>query len=235
MTNMCARGCGRSVDRPTGNYGTFTALAERLEIVCDECFAEDERLEAERTVERERSLLDRRVERSGVPRRHRRPLEALDHPQEILGAAGGWSENGGGLLLTGDVGVGKTTIAGAAAYRFLVRGGSLAWTSAPLLFARLGSGWNTEQREQALAMLTGRDALVLDDIDKTRPTAYAAEHVFLAVDQRVEHGIPLLVTSNLTLDGIAEHWEAPFGEAIASRLTGYCRAVRVGGVDRRLG
>jgi DNA replication protein DnaC len=76
-----------------------------------------------------------------------------------------------------------------------------------------------------LATLTGTSALVLDDLDKTRPTEYGAEQIFLAVDGAVTSGRALLVTTNLGLGQLAGKWPQPFGEAIASRLAGYCKVV----------
>lgn len=139
-----------------------------------------------------------------------------------------------GLLLTGPVGVGKTHLAGAAARALIDRGRQLRWLSGPLLFARLGSGLGTPDRDAVLAVLTGQHVLALDDIDKTRPTEYGAEHVFLAVDSRVTAGVPLIVTTNLQIAELAERWPQPYGEAIASRLAGYCRIVRMEGPDRRM-
>src|SRR6185312_5160454 len=135
---------------------------------------------------------------------------------------------------TGDIGRGKTMLAGVACWQRL-QSKRVLWTSAPLLFARLGTGLGTEQREWALNVLGGRTALVIDDLDKARPTEYGAEQVFLAIDQRVEHDAPLLVTTNLSPGQLAEKWPEPYGPAIASRLVGYCRVVRVEGSDRRLG
>jgi DNA replication protein DnaC len=60
------------------------------------------------------------------------------------------------------------------------------------------------------------------------------EKLQAAIDGRMENGVPLLVTTNLSLRQIAEKYPQPEGEAIASRLFGYCRAFRVDGVDRRM-
>ena len=74
---------------------------------------------------------------------------------------------------------------------------------------------------------------MLDDLDKARPTDYGAEQIFLAIDHAVTHGRPLIVTSNLPLNRIADHWPQPAGHAIASRLLGYCVQHRLAGPDRR--
>lgn len=233
------RDCGTPVTReqlPADHR--YAALLNGLECLCDSCIsiAENAEAVAEREQQAKAKLerLARRINDSGLPAAHHGlKLDELDHPSSILDAARRWVVDGGGLLLTGAVGVGKTTIAGAAA-RERLHSGPVLWCSAPLLFARLGSGFGSEQREWALNLLTGRRALVLDDIDKARPTEFAAEQVFLAIDQRVEHLAPLLVTTNLSPSQLAGRWPEPYGTALASRLVGYCRTVKVAGYDRRL-
>lgn len=217
--------------------GAFAAVAARLSLLCDSCAAEQDAADAERerreAAEQSIEAVERRFKRSELPAKHRQLLRDLDHSGAILDAAQEWAKDGGGLLLSGEVGVGKTTIAGAACWLRL-QSKLVIWTSAPLLFARLGSGLGSNQRDWALDLLQSKHALVLDDIDKARPTEYGAEQVFLAIDQRVEHEAPLLVTSNLSPGQLADKWPEPYGPAIASRLVGYCRVVPVLGVDRRL-
>lgn len=216
----------------------ISQMLRGLPFWCDRCEAaagaEREAQERREAAERERRQASIRVQRSGLPGRHHRVgLGELDHPADVIGALRRWAWAGGGLLLTGAVGRGKTTLAGAAAWERLQHK-SLVWTSVPLLLAALGSGFGSEQRQHALELLSGATALVLDDIDKARPTEFGAEQVFLAVDQRVEHEKPLLVTTNLAPSQLAERWPDPYGHAIASRLVGYCRVLRIEGVDRRL-
>lgn len=231
--------CGSPVTRVMlDGAHPFAQLSASLPAVCDECVARAEQQDAERsereTAERRAAEIAERVRRSGLPAKHHLTVDALDHPALVVGAARRWAQHGGGLLLTGRFGRGKTFVAGAAAFTRL-QSRPVVWTSAPLLFARLGTGLGTEQRDWALQTLSGREALVLDDVDKARPTEYGAEQVFLAIDQRCEHETPLLVTTNLSVSGLADRWPEPYGEAIASRLAGYCEALRVEGSDRRLG
>jgi DNA replication protein DnaC len=218
--------------------GVLARLASQLAPICEACTdaaeAEDrERHEAEEEQQRLVAVAER-IHRSGLPEKyHALTLDQLDHTPALIAAALAWVVDGGGLLLTGEVGRGKTMIAGVAARQRLERA-PLMWLTAPLLFARLGSGLSSPQRDQTLEVLSGSKTLVLDDIDKTRPTEYGAEQTFLAVDQRVEHKSPLLVTSNLAPSQLAARWPEPYGAPIASRLVGYCRVLKVEGVDRRL-
>jgi len=237
ITKPCCE-CGVPVTREPLVTPRFAHLAATMAVMCDDCGQAAEAAELERERRDAEQLraerIAERVKASGLPAKyHRLNIDALNHLAVVLIAAGKWAKNGGGLLLSGEVGVGKTTLAGAAAWLRL-QSSAVIWTSAPLLFARLGSGFGSEQRDWALDVLSSKYGLVLDDIDKARPTEYGAEQVFLAIDQRVEHEAPLLVTSNLAPSQLAEKWPSPYGEAIASRLVGYCRVIRIAGVDRRL-
>ncbi len=239
VTKPC-RSCGSAVTR--GLVPAELPLAAAMNDLphwCEPCLIseekaaaiEEDRVQARAAAER----IAERIKESGLPAAHHElTLSSLDHPSKVIDAARQWAAFGGGLMLTGEVGVGKTAIAGAAALARL-RSRPMFWTSAPLLFARLGSGFGSEQRDWALNLLSGRRALVLDDIDKARPTEYAAEQVFLAIDQRVEHLAPLMTTSNLTASQLADRWPEPYGPALSSRLVGYCKTIYITGPDRRLG
>jgi DNA replication protein DnaC len=65
------------------------------------------------------------------------------------------------------------------------------------------------------------------------PIASSAQRQALDKGMLTANLIPLLVTSNLDLDQIAERWPAPFGESVASRLYGHCTTVAMSGNDRR--
>ena len=242
ITGPCIGGCGAELSRelaPAGN--AFADIANGLPLICEQC---SKRESAE--LERERAASERhqrgiefrqRLESSGLPRELRDvDLGRLDPAgcEDAIAAAYAWGASStAGLMLTGPFGTGKTTIA-AGALRLLLCDTPGRWVSAPTLMARLGSGLGSQQREWALDLLSARRAVVIDDLDKTRPTEYGAEQIFLAVDNAVTRGQQLLVTTNLSPSQLAAKWPPPFGEAIVSRLVGYCTALTVAGADRRL-
>lgn len=242
LTGSCVGGCGRQISRELVTVdGPFADIANRLPLICEACAAEQERAQQlERSFEDRRQariMLRQRIEGSGLPPALAAvELDRLDPAgcEAALEQARRWAAGRlAGLMLTGPYGTGKTTIA-AGALRLVLEHQAGRWASAPMLMARLGSGLGSEQREWALDLLSARRPLVLDDLDKTRPTEYGAEQIFLAVDNAVTRGQQLLVTTNLSPGQLAVKWPAPFGEAIVSRLAGYCTAITVAGADRRL-
>jgi DNA replication protein DnaC len=231
--------CGTAVTREIAT-GYGAEILNSLPLRCQPCLDQMEEAEEARASDEQRQARERLAHERAqtLPRALQSvDLDRLDRAGcgEAIDAARRWAICGDrGLLLVGPFGVGKTTIAAGAMLVRFACGGSGVWASAPLLLARLGSGLGTPQREAALTVLTGTRPLVLDDLDKTRPTEYGAEQIFLAIDGAVTEERALLVTTNLRVSELAAKWPAPFGEAIASRLAGYCDVVVLSGGDRRL-
>ena len=168
-------------------------------------------------------------------------LEQLDTTgrAQALDAARRWAEGElPGLVLIGDVGRGKSTIAAAASAEYIGRhldSPTPRWISTVAAINDLSRGFNDRRRIDAMDALDSKRApLILDDIDKTRPNASSAAIVFGAIDSCITHRRPLLASTNLMPDKLVSAWPAPHGEAIASRLAGYCELHRVSGPDRRL-
>jgi DNA replication protein DnaC len=189
---------------------------------CTECVAH----EAEK---REGRRADR-IARSGLPRDLRRLSLLGAYSQEAASAARDWSSGDiRGLCLTGPTGVGKTWLAAAAAWARL-QNYSVKWVSVARLMTQLRAGFGSEMKANADAIVAGSGAIVLDDLDKANPSEFGREILFAAVDNRVEEGSQLLVTTNLPLSKLGNK----LGEPIASRLAGYCVSIRMQGEDRRL-
>lgn len=241
---MIARGtcnCGNEVERELAE-GAFAEIANKLPFRCSECSGnlerqwDDEDAESEKRAARER--FEKKITTLPPALRDRRLGDLdTDGRANALEAARRWSRRElGGLVLLGDVGLGKTTIAAAAVRDYIARDLSRPtprWVSTTQALTDLGRSFGHKHREAMIEALTSCDLpLVLDDLDKSKPTAAAALFIFEAIDACMTHNRPLLVTTNLTPDGLAaripEH-----GRAIASRLVGYCELHRISGHDRR--
>jgi DNA replication protein DnaC len=228
ITKNC-RECGARL-RLQLPEGAFTRqIAEHLPVLCNSCG------DAAETAEENRKLQERREAAEamcGIPNARRLGWDQIevDDRGSAIAAARRWAEGElNGLLLCGPVGTGKTRLAGIAAWDRVQHGHHIRWVSVARLVAMDRAGFGTNEKAQASRILTGASPLVLDDLDKVGTNATVRSLLYLAIDNRIEAGSPLLVTTNLKPDQLAE----TFGEAISSRLRGDCEVHVLAGADRR--
>lgn len=148
-----------------------------------------------------------------------------------------------GLVLSGRVGLGKSRLAAVAAQSLVyhrvvdlppervetAQVSPLRWVSVPALVKASRAPYESDAREWAERVVAGGAGLVLDDIDKVKPTEFSIDLIFEAIEARESRRRPLLVTTNLRYPEL----EDLLGEPIASRLAGYCQGHRIHGEDRR--
>lgn len=226
-------GCGEefTVDLEGSESRWLAAMVRRSK--CQDC---SDRLDREQEEAERREARESRRARCQMPRRLRG--ETLAHlaekakagQTEALDAAEEWVRGHiDGLMLTGPTGTGKTRIAAAACWSRL-ESSSCSYVSVSHAMTQLAGSLTDDGRKEAIRRFHGTGAVVLDDLDKCRPSEYGREQIFAAVDAREQEGSPLLVTTNLTPSELADR----FGEPLASRLAGYCETVEVAGADLRI-
>lgn len=226
--------CGATmiVELPEGQ--SARGIAEALGLMCQKCSERDREAEKARQEQAAAEVTRQRVRESGMPEKLREVrfdlMERTAENEDAIDRGTAWG-NGAikGLVLQGPVGVGKTWTAAAAANLFLAKR-PLRWMSVSRMLAQARAGYKTKERDEVTAILLNPNLpLVLDDIDKANPTEFAKDILFQAIDERVNADTPLLVTTNKRYAELHE----TYGEAIASRLAGYCKGVRIVGKDRR--
>lgn len=104
-----------------------------------------------------------------------------------------------GLLFWGNTGNGKTYTAACIANALEERGIPVLVTGFPKILAAL-SGMFSEDKNSYLNSLSEYKLLVIDDLGAERQSEYALEQVYSVIDQRYKAKLPIIITTNLTMD-----------------------------------
>lgn len=104
-----------------------------------------------------------------------------------------------GLLFWGTIGTGKSFAAACIANALMDRGVPVAMTS----FVKLLDIMNEEYADDVMQRLMKCQLVIFDDLGAERETPYAFEKVFNIVDTRERSNLPMIVTTNLTIDQLA--------------------------------
>ena len=138
--------------------------------------------------------------------------------------------DGKGLLLYGGVGTGKTYIACMIANALIDKGYPVLVTN----FARiLSTLQGTFDKQEYLDSLNQFKLLIIDDLGIERDTGYAKEQVFNIIDSRYRAGLPMIITTNLTIQKLAMESEL-VDKRVYDRILERCYPVEVVGESRRM-
>lgn len=102
-----------------------------------------------------------------------------------------------GLLFWGDVGTGKSYAAACIANAVMDMGIPVVMTS----FVKAVDLYRTKEQEESIIKLLATAKLVIfDDLGAERATEFAIEKVYDIIDSRYRSGLPMIVTTNMTLN-----------------------------------
>ena len=136
-----------------------------------------------------------------------------------------------GLLLWGDVGTGKTFIAGCIANALIAQCVPVLMTNFPRILNALASLRDLD-RNQYVDSLNKYRLLILDDLGVGRSTDYAREQLFHVIDSRCRSRKPMLITTNLSLDEL-KNTADPDLHRIYDRILAQCIPVKVNNANIR--
>lgn len=138
-------------------------------------------------------------------------------------------KNGKGLLLYGRCGSGKTFAAACAANALIDKGYTCYMTN----FSRIANTISgLYEKQEYLDSLNNYSLLVLDDLGAERATEYMNEIVFSIIDGRYRANLPMIITSNLTIEEL-KHPKGIAEQRVFNRILERCFPLEVNGADRR--
>ena len=168
---------------------------------------------------------------------------ARDQVQEYVANFAQYRKTGTGLYIAGNVGTGKTHLA-AAAVRYLAERGvcSAMFRSSMDLLDELkesyDSGFGGPSETDIIGQCKRAGLLVIDDLGKEYGTQWAMTKLSDIIHARYAEGLPIIVTSNYSLQDIgrvlAQNGAKSSADAIVSRLAGRSKTVTVIGDDYRM-
>lgn len=141
-----------------------------------------------------------------------------------------FKSKGKGLLLWGAVGTGKTFGSACIANALIEDCRPVLMTSFPRLVNTLQGMF--EGRQQYIDSLNRFDLLIIDDLGAERKTEFMQEIVYSIIDSRYRAGLPMIITTNLTLEEIKNPvnvTEARYFDRILER----CHPIEVNGTSHR--
>ena len=139
-----------------------------------------------------------------------------------------WEElrkNATGLLLWGDVGTGKSFIEGCIANALLDKGVPVIMTNFARLLNKLTDMYAGD-RNAYIDSFKRYPLMIIDDLGVERNSEFAREQVFSVIDSRYRSELPMIVTTNLTLEEL-QHPEDLSRSRIYDRVLERCLPIRV--------
>ena len=228
----------RKCHEPTQCRIVFMGRERIVPCLCT-CGKEEVEREKLETAERDRLYEIARMKAAGIQDRHLREwtfAKAEDTP--VIRMAQNYVKNWKrvkaenlGLLFWGDVGTGKSYAAACIANALLEMRIPVLMTNFSKMLNQMG-GLYSEERFSYISSLSGFSLLIIDDLGIERSTDYAKEQVYSIIDERYKSGLPVIVTTNLTIEDL----RCPMHLAdarIYSRILEMCTPVHVAGSDRR--
>lgn len=146
--------------------------------------------------------------------------------------ADAFAEGVGNLLFVGGTGLGKTFLSACIANVVARKGYSIAYESAPNLFAKLEKNrFNPDEKSNAEAeKFTACDLLIIDDLGTEMPGNFVTAAFYSLLNDRLLSGKSMIISTNLNADEIAKR----YSPQIASRLQGNFKGLTFVGEDIRV-
>ena len=136
-----------------------------------------------------------------------------------------------GILFFGNVGTGKSFLMNCIAHALYDRQVPVCVTSLPRFLNQI---WNASDRQGLIDRIAAYPLLCIDDFGVEQHSDYKDELIFGLLDARSKRALPLIVTTNLTLDELTDPNAPQNLRRFYDRITEMCPVhLRLAGVSRR--
>lgn len=139
-------------------------------------------------------------------------------------------EKNQGLILWGDVGTGKSYAAACVANYLLAHKTPVVMTSFVKILAAIQK--DRDQEERIISKLNRAKLVIFDDLGAERDTSFGIEKVYSIVDERYRKQLPMILTTNLTLDQMKQETDIRFSR-IYDRIFETCYPIQFTGPSWR--
>lgn len=143
------------------------------------------------------------------------------------------NEGCNGLYLWGNIGAWKTTtaciVANELIWRYWIDCLMVNWATWLSMVKDSFDNKSNTAWKSLLARLRSVRLLIIDDIHQEKWSDWVREQLFIIINHRYEQGLPTIITSNFSIEDIAERYNGQ----IASRLIETCEIIEFTGDDRR--
>lgn len=139
-------------------------------------------------------------------------------------------ENNQGLLFWGNVGTGKSFAAACIAHELLAKGIPVVMTSFVKLLEVIQQG--DDKESEIIRKLDSAKLVIFDDLGAERNTDYALEKVYNIIDSRYRARLPMLLTTNLSVQDMMEEDDIRY-KRIYDRIFEVCYPMEFTGTSWR--
>lgn len=124
-----------------------------------------------------------------------------------------------GLLFSGSIGTGKTHLASAIANALIGRGEPVIFSTMVDMLQALKDTIEKGGEDRLLRLFKTIDLLIIDDLGKERPTEWTASKIYQIINSRYEAMLPIIVTTNYSMDELVERMTPKGGDKLTAAAT----------------